>query len=305
MPKVFFSWRTRPNGDDFTGRVYKLISELEDETKNNYDPIKLVDSGSGNLGSGEIPENLWKNLSASDIFIADLTRDREQCGSSDRLKPCNENVLFETGAATALLGSQRVILIVDQGTSEKMPFDLRSRLHFVYTPEKGIEELKNRILQIVENDPEKPVLVVDEQRILRHDAHNMKRFLSVCDLRNLIDSLEQYYDTPPKLLMDFEYSYMAIRDSITSGFLEAAALEKVVQFYKDYDRLLGAGVSIFHYDGAHLVVPDKKERRKEYDEALQSFFDTCNSLRAFYLKRYLPLGLLDEASLWDSAKTAL
>ncbi|MFL5788974.1 MAG: hypothetical protein ACJ748_13025 [Flavisolibacter sp.] len=77
-------------------------------------------------GSPSIVESITGKIAKSDVFVCDISIINPE--SSGRQTP-NPNVLYELGFATAILGWDRIIMVLNTafGELDKLPFDLRGR----------------------------------------------------------------------------------------------------------------------------------------------------------------------------------
>ena len=102
---VFFSWQSdldAKTNRNVIGDCIKIICK-----RNNL----LYDEGTKDrCGSPDIARSIEEKIKSADIFIADVTI----INAESQAKPTpNPNVLFELGIAQAILGWERIILIVN------------------------------------------------------------------------------------------------------------------------------------------------------------------------------------------------
>lgn len=155
--RVFYSWQS---SRDATVNRYFIKDAIQLAAKNLEKDISLSESilvdhdTKGVSGTPDITSTIFSKIDNADIFIADLT-------FVDDHKNFNPNVLIELGYALSSLGSDRVILVMNDhfgsATEESMPFNLRhKRFPISYT------------LAVKSDKPKvKPLLVKDLQQALK------------------------------------------------------------------------------------------------------------------------------------------
>ncbi len=131
---VFYSWQSDlPNS---TNRGF-ILSALEGAVTRiaNDDTIEVepvVDRDTqGVSGSPDIASTIFSKITASNIFVADVSIIAHHEG--ERPTP-NPNVLIELGYALKSLGHEKIILVFNSafGEIEELPFDLRTRRLMIY-----------------------------------------------------------------------------------------------------------------------------------------------------------------------------
>lgn len=123
---IFFSWQMDNKNEKklIKTALDKVVKQLKKEGYN----IKIEQDMRDTSGSSDIPETLFKKISSSDIFIADVNLVYKSSFREDYFAP-NPNVMIELGYAAAELGWSHVILIMnnDNFQIENLPFDIRHR----------------------------------------------------------------------------------------------------------------------------------------------------------------------------------
>lgn len=127
---MFFSWQ-----DDTPQKIghYFIKEAIQEALKKVKKELSLderpsLDHDTKNIpGTPEILNTILQKISSSDVFIADIT----SIAKNPR-KPIipNPNVIFELGYATSRLGSERIILLINErygSPAEGLPFDLRHK----------------------------------------------------------------------------------------------------------------------------------------------------------------------------------
>ncbi len=134
QPVVFYSWQsdlprqtTRDIIHDAAVEAVRRVAgtaRLEDAPRFDQDTL-------GEAGSPQITETIFRKIRDSALFLADVTfvsKTEGREGQKAKKLP-NPNVMLELGYAAAMIGWDRVILIMNKayGSPESLPFDLRNR----------------------------------------------------------------------------------------------------------------------------------------------------------------------------------
>lgn len=123
---IFLSWQL--DNRDEKKLIQKSLEKVINQLKKEGYKIKLEQDMRETSGSSDIPDTLFKKISKSDIFIADVNLVYESSFREDYFAP-NPNVMIELGYAAAELGWSHIILIMnnDDFKIEQLPFDIRHR----------------------------------------------------------------------------------------------------------------------------------------------------------------------------------
>ena len=132
--KVFWSWQSDTKGKigrHFIREALELaISELNeasdlDEAERE---IELDHDRKGVPGSPDLANVILEKISASDVFVADVTPVGAIGGSGSK-RLINSNVAIELGFALSALTDRRMIMVMNEhfGSREDLPFDLRHK----------------------------------------------------------------------------------------------------------------------------------------------------------------------------------
>jgi hypothetical protein len=142
MSKVFYAWQSDRPGNVNRSFIEKAldaaIAELNTRPEIESAPRPELDKDTQGIpGSPPIPETILAKIKACDVFIADVTfigRSDVEDGEESKYLP-NPNVLYELGYAFTHLGPDRIIMVmnIEYGTPESLPFDLRHRRITTYT----------------------------------------------------------------------------------------------------------------------------------------------------------------------------
>lgn len=130
-PTIFYSWQSdHPATRSFVRAALGLAAE---KAGGRVEDSIRVDSGTHGIpGTSAIADTMFKKIDDAAVFVADVTfigtsEKKSDHGELKRLP--NPNVLVELGYAVARLGWDRIILVmnIEFGPAERLPFDLRSR----------------------------------------------------------------------------------------------------------------------------------------------------------------------------------
>ena len=124
---IFYSWQSelpKPINCDFIkDALENAVKAIQNET--SFQGALVIDHDTkGVAGSPDIVSTIREKIWHSDIFVCDMSTTNAQRG---RLARPNSNVLTEWGMALARLGTERIIMVLNEeyGWPEDMPFNLR------------------------------------------------------------------------------------------------------------------------------------------------------------------------------------
>lgn len=132
---VFYSWQSdlsRKYTRDFIMEACKaaiakisLSADFVEAPRLDHDTLNVP-------GLPDIPSTIQAKISECGIFIADVSFVGKTVSSDQNKKPkllSNPNVLLELGYASAKIGWERIILVMNTfyGSPEELPFDLKHR----------------------------------------------------------------------------------------------------------------------------------------------------------------------------------
>jgi hypothetical protein len=154
---VFYSWQSDLPNSENRGFIYDALKVAANKiiADNTIDVEPVIDRDTkGVSGTPDIASTIFSKISASDVFVADISIINKKNGG--RPTP-NPNVLIELGYAIKTVGYERMILVFNEayGKIEDLPFDLRSRRVATYNFTKnrgnGKEktELQNKLKEAI------------------------------------------------------------------------------------------------------------------------------------------------------------
>lgn len=143
---LFYSWQS--DNKDETKKIRKALTKLEKFYRDKDLNLKIESDMRNTSGSQDIPNTLFKKISESDIFIADVNLIGLSVFRNDGIP--NPNVLIELGFAAAKLGWNRIVILMntDQNKIEELPFDIRQRSILWYNS-KDDKMLENKLIEFV------------------------------------------------------------------------------------------------------------------------------------------------------------
>src|SRR3989344_63974 len=131
---VFYSWQSdlpNPTNRGFIQQALEnAVTTIANDNTVEVEPVVDRDT-QGIAGSPDIASTIFAKITASDVFVADVSIIAHPKQGRPTPTP---NVLIELGYALSGLGHERVVLIFNHsfGKSEDLPFDLRMRRLVVY-----------------------------------------------------------------------------------------------------------------------------------------------------------------------------
>lgn len=145
--KVFYSWQSDLNHEThlrfirsaLTEAVARAGTELEFE---EAERPEVDEAAKGRRGAENIVSAILNKIAVAAVYVADIT---PICvNKAGKLMP-NPNVLYELGWASAKIGYERVILIMNDAEGYKpkdMPFDICQRPIISYTLKTGSSDIQ-------------------------------------------------------------------------------------------------------------------------------------------------------------------
>lgn len=187
-PVVFFSWQSDLDAKTNRYVIGDCLKNICKKHKLSYD-----EATAGRCGSPDIARTIEEKIRNADIFVADVTIINTETTS----KPTpNPNVLFELGIAQAILGWDRIILVVNTAYApiEKLPFDIDKHRALTYTlspldTENLSNKMKSEQIQaslqtaihlILEDNPQKEILKENYSKKIQHsrDSNKLEQILN-------------------------------------------------------------------------------------------------------------------------------
>ena len=262
---VFYSWQSdlpNPTNRGFiqTALENAVIAITNDKTV-EVEPVVDRDT-QGVAGAPDIASTIFAKITASDVFVADVSIiARPKIG---RPTP-NPNVLIELGYALRGLGHEKVVLVFNRsfGKIEELPFDLKMRRLVIYemppkeenrAPErlKLEKQLEIAVRSALDHSPkqEKEVQMIPAIIAIENNQPNKIIVLR----RNLADLLKKILENQPKKHSvggTVEELIVSI-DSTQELIAEFAKIVEVVSIMKDLDSAMEIykwfGSIFEHYD---------------------------------------------------------
>ncbi len=131
--KIFWSWQSNTPGSigrhfvrDALDQAIQQIKEIPTIEEAVRESIHLDHDRKGVAGSPDLAATIYKKISGSAVFVADVT----PVGKSENERPLlNSNVAIELGYALACLGDSKLLMVLNEyfGQREDLPFDLRHK----------------------------------------------------------------------------------------------------------------------------------------------------------------------------------
>jgi len=246
---VFYSWQSDLPNSTNRGFIQQALENAVTIIANDntiaVEPVVDRDT-QGVAGSPDIASTIFAKITASDVFVADVSIiSRPKKG---RLTP-NPNVLIELGYALRGLGHERVILVFNRsfGKIEDLPFDLRTRRLVVYdmpleeegrAPERSKleKQLETAVRSALGHAPEKEPEIIPAITAIENNQPNKVIVLR----RNLAELLKKINEQQSKRHSEggtVEELTSAI-DSIQEVVAEFSKIVEVTSIMKDLDSAI-------------------------------------------------------------------
>lgn len=151
---IFYSWQSDLPGNNNRNLIQSSIEKAVKNLNKKAIAISADRDTAGKLGTPDIVETIFNKIDEADIFIADISIINKD---SSAKKTPNPNVLLELGYAAKAMGWDRIICIInsDYGIHEELPFDLRTRRIYSYSPSNSEKSgIKSEISRIIEKTVE-------------------------------------------------------------------------------------------------------------------------------------------------------
>lgn len=298
--KVFYSWQSDlPSGSN-RGAIEKALKAaslslqqkpagpsiaVENAGRKPDGPDEVIVSmtvdqaARGLPGSPRIPDAIIHKIRASDVFVADIST--VNGGSRRYRRTPNPNVMFELGYAAAILGWERVLLVMNTAGQRRteIPFDIQGHLYFPFVladasaDKKAVIQklgglLASAISLIGATNPPRPSELggkTKEQLRREHDVRMLSALLSTISLPLLQDHL----DTAPDY---FKFATAMLKD-------EFDAVHRAVGFHI-YDAKLKSLVDSFASAFASSLPGDSSSYYREMpDPCTERFVNDFEALR--------------------------
>jgi hypothetical protein len=311
---IFYSWQSDLPKETNFNAIRQSLRAASNLVESEIDNTRIdVDEATRNTtGSPNIPKTIFYKISASDIFICDLTTINTEAPSEFRRVP-NPNVLIELGYAISTLGWDRIIMVFNtvHGTfPDDLPFDIDRHRSTPFSIKdkkdnsgKGnlSQVLKVAIQAIIEKAPLKP----DEKRKEKPeenkrniDVRNLKWALNTIHIPTFDHFLEEIPDRIIGKIFYFKDSFVPVLESNTFHIYDQELFKRLQKFKDNWNKSL----SFYQHYGPdssgnnyrfHLVMDtfENDKARKDFNtiskirlELEKDFKDLLQFIRENYLE---------------------
>jgi len=269
---VFYSWQSDSvasnNRSAIQTAIKSAVKHLANKGVGTYDvdttsrpgkadenlkfDVKVDQAANGIPGSPKIPDEIIKKINSTDIFIADISIVNP--GTLKYRRAPNPNVMFELGYAAAVLGWERVVLVINKSGAKRweVPFDIQGHRYVPYdlsddTPDrKTVIEKLGRILagnisSIAKSNPPRPSDLRGKTKDELQREHDVRTLASL--FSNLsIPILEQHLATAPDF---FHLATATLRDEF-NGIFESVSFHlndpQLSSLVNNFDRAFGSSI---------------------------------------------------------------
>jgi hypothetical protein len=142
---IFYSWQSDLPNHLNRGFIRDAMDQAAKELSTATNIEARIDQDTQGLaGSPDVFNSILEKIGNSDAFLCDVSVIGRVCDDNDESgrSMVNPNVLVELGYALAVLGQERVIMVVNEafGNPRDLPFDLGFKRQVVYRAEgeKGV-----------------------------------------------------------------------------------------------------------------------------------------------------------------------
>lgn len=280
--KVFYSWQSDLPQALNRGAINKALIEAKKKLKQGAIGIAVesvsrdakgveanieveIDQATQGLpGSPKIADAIIAKISAADVFVADISV-INSTSRKFRHTP-NPNVLYELGYAAAVLGWDRIVLVVNDGGKKhvQVPFDIQGHRYLAYSLTEAAQDKKNvieklghslasAIRTIISSKPLRPSELrgkTPTQLRREHDLNALAAVFSSISLPVLQDHLQSspdYYKYATSLVVDeFDQLYGSIAFRVHDAKLRDMLDEFNVGLHQS---IPGSGLSVYRDTG--------------------------------------------------------
>lgn len=254
---LFNSWQsdTPHNSKSIRSALREVSNKLESQIAGLH--IKIDEATSNQVGTLHIPSSILQNISAADIFLADLTTVGETFNKQKKLQ--NPNVLIELGYAVSQLGWDRIILLFNKEVGEfrDLPFDIekRSCLDFRISSaddKNGIGQLREslivRVKSIIEANPVRPskvTEVLDKDRA--NDIKTIGKILVWMPTAEMDYLLDTGTDRVRKPLVESAEQLNQFTESLSFNVTDKMLRQRIVNLADAWDVFLDRVPKLYVY----------------------------------------------------------
>jgi hypothetical protein len=146
---VFYSWQSDSENAANRGFIQDALELAIPGVQST--PALQLDHDTRNVpGAPDITAEILRKIDAADIYVADVTLTMQNT-ENGKWGP-NSNVLVELGYALGRLGTERVLLVLNEAIvgKEHMPFDLGTKRLVLYNYAKGQEGKGKQVKNLAE-----------------------------------------------------------------------------------------------------------------------------------------------------------
>jgi hypothetical protein len=328
--KVFYAWQSDlPDATNRRAiRTALQTAGLSLEHDHSAQDLRIIiDEATRDVpGSPNIPQEILEKISASDIFVCDVTPINAAADGQTKKTP-NPNVVFELGYAVSQLGWPRIVMMFNDAFAvcpDDLPFDVSrhrvSRYRMAETEDnrqsrdKLTSVAKDALEGIIKASPLKPTdlknLKPEEVR-RRRDVKIVRWVLETLHWPTLGNRVQH----GPKIITDsFLHFWESFNGVFTSKqfhlydrklfahFRKLHQLwEKLLSYSEFYIPSMKQDIHIFTTGDAGVWTRQHREAWREIETCLPKFDRAMNGLLEYLRKNYLGIDI-DEASTlaWNS-----
>lgn len=253
---VFYSWQSdlpKETNQKAIGSCIKTTF-ISIEENNNLIHLIFDEATRDEAGSPDIPSTIFNKISASDIFICDVTTINNS--DTTKRKTPNPNVLIELGYAISTLGWERIIMVFNKNFGvfpSDLPFDLDKRKITSYTMTSKADKngksdltikLNTAIETIINKNPAKPtdIKTKNESDIKREkDIANLKILMSCIHIPTFDLFANELPDRILERIFFFWYSFQGNYESNTFHIYDKQLREKTKNLWTSWEKSLSYG----------------------------------------------------------------
>lgn len=284
--QIFYSWQSDlPPKTNRSGIRNGLLKVAADNSNDDYE-ISIDEATRDEPGSPHIPTTILKKISASDVFVADISTINK--GDASRKCP-NPNVIFELGYAVSILGWSRIIIIVNDcytDIKQDVPFDIdRNRIltySIAFDTTLTNKQIKDNIAKILEPQVQ---TIIDKNPVKNHEIAKLtpEQIKRDRDVKNIIwiletlhlPTLQEHWEDGPRYLNN-----------------------RTLFFWFDYEGVFRNKLFQIHDKNIYKVF---NELYDELDVSVSgNYHPTTNSERMVWANHMdMPFDSEDEEKRWD------
>jgi hypothetical protein len=254
---IFYAWQSdlpeQFNHHAIRQALNRAGTQLTEEASATGQTLTVVidDATRAMVGSGHIPTSIIQKIRVADFFVGDISA--LNANEPAQRKTPNPNVVYELGYATAEVGWERILMLINTalgGTPDDMPFDFDRHRASTYTLGEGqgaqgalnalvLTALRN---MIIADAPKPNANIFNEATVRRErDLMNLRWLLRAVHL----PTLDDHVSSSPKRVTAASAYFSEVLGHIVGSS----------QFYL-YDEELRNTVSNFVHHWTESTNPD-------------------------------------------------